>query len=418
MSWLQIKELEERRQKSAYEARKILTDNPDGLSEEHRSVVDKCHADVDKYTDEIKRYQRQEQIDKSTTELIGRENRSTETTTEKRGSDGVKAFEKMLRFGPHTLSVEERSAMSTAAYRPGDLEERLMTSTTANEGAEFAPQDFLNKFVLVETHVDSVREAGAEVIVSSNGRTLPYPRIDDTSNTGERLANQDTAANDAGADPDTEDLLLGAFQYTSKIVKLSRALGTDSAYPIADVLTTMLRTRIDRVRNTDHTQGTGSSQPQGCAYGATEGHEAASASAISRPDLLSLIHSLDRRYRANAKLMFSDDTLRAVRALAGDNGQPVWYPGSVAGGQPPTIEGLQYVINNDMEDIGADNKSVLIADWAEAYVIRDVLGVEVFVDPFSYLSKLQFGYLAAVRGDGGIKNPSAIRALAHPSSSG
>jgi hypothetical protein len=43
MSWTVQKELEEKRQKAAYEARKILTDNKDGLSEEERSIVDRCH---------------------------------------------------------------------------------------------------------------------------------------------------------------------------------------------------------------------------------------------------------------------------------------------------------------------------------------------------------------------------------------
>lgn len=420
MSWIIRKEKEERRQKLVHDAAEMLKaahrDGKGGLSPEDTAKWETLHADADKEAEEIRQIVRQEQAEKSLIDLVGREE-VAQAKPEARNADGNKAFEKYLRYGPMALSVEERSAMATAAHRPGDVEQRIMQSDTASEGAEFAPQDFLAKFVEVQTRIDSVREAGCEVIPSSHGRSWPYPKIDDTGNTGERIADQDTAVTDNNDDPVTSELVLGAYQYSSKMVKLSRAMVQDSAYPLV-ALAPMLRRRIDKIRNVDHTTGNGSTAPQGCVTGSVKGADAASATAISRADFLDLIHSLGRQYRDGAKFMFTDLTLKAAKKLVDENNQPLWYPGNVAGGNPSTFEGYSYVINNDMAEIGSSAKSVLFANWAEAYVIRDVLGVELFVDPFSYLSKLQIGYLGAVRGDAGVKNSSAIKHLLHPASSG
>jgi HK97 family phage major capsid protein len=70
----------------------------------------------------------------------------------------------------------------------------------------------------------------------------------------------------------------------------------------------------------------------------------------------------------NGKWMFKDSTLKAIRKLEDTEGHLIWQPEMVSAA-PATILGYQYVINQDMDAIGAGAKSVLFGDFSN-YVIR------------------------------------------------
>jgi HK97 family phage major capsid protein len=69
-------------------------------------------------------------------------------------------------------------------------------------------------------------------------------------------------------------------------------------------------------------------------------------------------------------------------------------------GQPDTIEGHQYIINNDMAGSGtANNKSVLFGKF-DKYFIRQVKGLSLVRFDEKYMNAAQIGWTAFGRWDG------------------
>ena len=63
------------------------------------------------------------------------------------------------------------------------------------------------------------------------------------------------------------------------------------------------------------------------------GVTAASATAVTTDEVISLIYALKAPYRKNAKFLMNDATVAALRKLKDANGQYLWQP-SVQAGQP------------------------------------------------------------------------------------
>jgi HK97 family phage major capsid protein len=123
---------------------------------------------------------------------------------------------------------------------------------------------------------------------------------------------------------------------------------------------------------------------------------------IGSKDLDNLEHTVDPLYRRGAGYMFHDQTLRVVKVLLDKYGRPLWKPG-VSTGDPDTINGYPYHINNDMTatpgTAGSGNNTVLFGDFSK-YVIRRVkeLGIITLRERFA-----DYGQLALIgfsRADG------------------
>jgi len=108
---------------------------------------------------------------------------------------------------------------------------------------------------------------------------------------------------------------------------------------------------------------------------------------------------VDPLYRSNARFMFNDSTLEAIKKLTfGDaDGRPLWQP-SVAVGAPDTIEGKPYVINQSMANIGASAASVLFGDFSY-YFIREVADWRLVRLNERYAEKDQVGFTLFARYD-------------------
>ena len=75
--------------------------------------------------------------------------------------------------------------------------------------------------------------------------------------------------------------------------------------------------------------------------------------------------------------MFNDATLLALKKLnvGSADARPLWSMG-MADGTPSTIDGIPYVINNDMPSIAAGTHPILFGDFSK-FAIRDVQGYTV-----------------------------------------
>lgn len=216
----------------------------------------------------------------------------------------------------------------------------------------------------------------ARVVRTATGNQIQWPTTNDTGNTGELLAINTAAAEQAVT---FGQKLLDAYKFSSKGVTVPTELLHDSAFNLATELGMMLGERLGRIQNTYYTTGSGSSQPQGliaASNGASSGVTAASATAIDPDEILDLIHSVDPAYRANARFMFHDNTLKALRKLKDGEGRYLWQEGTT-GGAPASIFGYPYTINQDMaSSFASTGKPILFGDFSK-HLVRQVAEVRL-----------------------------------------
>src|SRR5690606_12480293 len=96
---------------------------------------------------------------------------------------------------------------------------------------------------------------------------------------------------------------LGAYTYTSKLMKVSWQLLNDSAFDLPSFLGRKAGERIGRAWAAHLVGGTGTGQPTGLVANCTVGHTGATsaAPAITYDDMIDLEHSVDPAYRNSGR---------------------------------------------------------------------------------------------------------------------
>lgn len=274
-------------------------------------------------------------------------------------------------------------------------ESRAQTITTSG-GGYTVPEGFM-----AELEVALLQFGGplniARILRTDSGNPLPWPSLDDTSNSGEDLAINTAAATD-------EDLVFGtrtlnAYKASSKAILVPTELMEDSAFNMAEVIGAALGERLGRRLADKTTTGTGSSQAQGIVTGATVGKTAASASAITGDELLDLQHSVDPAYRSDPSCgwAWNDSTMLAVRKLKDGDSNYLWQPGLTLG-EPDRFLGKPYSVIQEMASIGSSAKTVLFGCMSK-FLIRMVRGVRFYRLEERYREADQTGFVAFLRYD-------------------
>lgn len=395
-----ITELRQKRAALIGEAREIMNGaTDDTLTAEQQERWDAAMADADKLKEQIDREERLHDAEagleqRQGTRLFGADGegqRGQEDRTKKYGA----AFRSWLQGGMMDVAPEQRVILQ-AGFRQ-DPELRALSVGTTTAGGYTVPDEMMKSIDDAMLSFGGMLEAGCTVLNTSTGADLPFPTGDDTSNVG-AIISENTQITEQ--DVAFGQLILGAYMYTSKIVRVSLQLLQDSSINIEQYLGTKLGERLGRIKNTHLTTGTGSSQPKGVVTAATLGKAGATGqtTSVTYADLVDLEHSVDPAYRRQGKFMFADSTLKALKKLVDGQSRPLWVPG-IAVREPDSILGYPYVINQDVDTMAASKKSILFGDFSK-YHIRNVRDYQLVRFGEKYMDYLQVGFMGFARWDG------------------
>jgi HK97 family phage major capsid protein len=386
------KELRAQRAKLVADARAIM--DKAEVTAEDSAQFDTLMAKADEIKGQIDRVERAENAQAELDARIDRDAHERGVSTDEARADAdlaEAAFNAYMRGGFAAMTDEQR-AHATARFNAAQ------STGTGSAGGYTVPTGFYT------TLEEAMKAYGgmldmATIIRTTTGNSLPMPTANDTNNSGAiltenaQVGNQDTTF---GA------VTLGAYTYTSKLVLVSNQLLQDSEFDLNSYLAKILGVRIARAINTHFTVGTGTAQPMGCVTAAALGKTGAvgQTTSILYDDLVDLQHSVDPEYRRNATFMFADSTLKVLKKMKDSQGRPLWLPG-IATGEPDTILGQRYAINQDMPVMAANAKSVCYGDHSK-YMIRQVAGTQVLRLTERYADYNQTGFLAFQRWDGNL----------------
>lgn len=398
---LSIQALREQRNTKAREARNLLdTNTGDGWTAEVKAEVDGIYAQIERLDEQVEALDRQLRIEGGLKEAV--EDRAVTTS---RSVDHVKTadarerkvFARWLQAGIEGLSGDERELM---AGRAVSIQANQSTGT-GSAGGFTVPPSFLEEIEVAMLAWGNVMGV-SRVIRSAIGSSMPVPTLNDTNNRGRIIAENAALTNTA--------LVMGSvdipvYMYSSDSILMSYQMLQDSILAEGEI-TRLIGERLGRITNLHFTTGTGTGQPRGVNTGAAVGRTGATGTTVTVTynDLVLLQESLDEAYQGSARWMFHQSTRRALKQLVDTANRPLWQPGVSAGlgqGEPDTILGKPYVINNDMPAMAANARSILYGDF-QRYYCRVVRDMQMRRLDERYADNLQVGFFAFGRWGGNL----------------
>jgi HK97 family phage major capsid protein len=286
-------------------------------------------------------------------------------------------------------------------------EKRTLSSTTTGGGYSI-PNELMRTLYEYRKYFGPMRQAADEV-QTDTGATLPWPTVDDTSNTGEIIG--ESSAVTTTADPSFGIVNLAAYKFSSKAVIVPVELLQDSNTNIPQLLGRLLGTRIGRINNTKFTTGAGTTEPAGLITRSAAGATAAVSTAFIFDDIFTLVHSVDPAYRPFCSFMLHDSIALVVRQMKDGFGRYLWEP-STQVGQPDRLLGFPVYINNDMDSALTTGKKLICFGLFKNYLIRDAGPLLLLrADELKILNH-QVVFLAMQRSDGNLIDTTSSKYLA------
>jgi phage major capsid protein, HK97 family len=329
-------------------------------------------------------------LNPETRDLLG----DKQKPTEKRAA----VFDAYLRGGVENLDSEQRALLN---------EMRAQSVSTADKGGFTVPTEFRDRVV------ESMKQFGglaniSTVFETEAGNPIQWVITDGTAEIGAMIGESTQA--------DAQDLSfsqasIGAKKMTSKVILVSNELLLDSGVDIYGLIGRRCGTRIGRGEASQLINGDGTGNNiKGLLLQASTGYTAATQTALSWGDLLSLKHSVDPAYRAGgANWLWNDQTLLAIKSLKDSQGRPLWLP-DVAGLAPATFDGDKYQIDQAMPAIAAGKAPVAYGDFS-AFQIRRVKYQILKRLVEKYAEADQTGFVMFHRFDALLEDVAAVKLL-------
>lgn len=203
--------------------------------------------------------------------------------------------------------------------------------------------------------------------------------------------------------------------------KVSESLLEDSEFNLPSWLMGKVTDKFARTEATAFVTGDGVDKPRGFTTytqktasadvytrGEVGTKVTASANSITTNELVDLRALLHTSHRANAYFAYNRATESYIRKLVDGQNNYIWQP-VYSAGEPDQLLGQRTVIMEDMADIATTAISVVLADFRDAYLVVDRLGMAVLEDRYS--DKPYYGFYCRKRVGGALKSYSSIKYL-------
>ncbi|NIH31933.1 phage major capsid protein [Hafnia paralvei] len=399
---MKLHEMKQKRNTIATDMRALhdkIGDN--AWTDEQRAEWNNAKSELDGLDERINREEelrRQDQKYISDREPEQRNNQNTEGAQDEKRAY---VFDKWMRSGAGELSSEERQVLK---------ELRAQGVSPSEKGGYTVPSTFLAQVVEQMKAYGGIASV-AQIMNTSDGKTIEWPTADGTNEIGELLGENNEASEE---DTDFGMADLGAKKLSSKIIRVSNELLQDSAIDMEAYLARRISERIGRGEARYLIRGTGAGtpqQPKGLVASVSDTTSTASATGFTWKEMNTLLHSIDPAYRNGPKFRwaFNDKTLQKIEEMEDGQGRPLWLP-NIVGGTPATVLNVPYVIDQEIEDIAAGKKFLFAGDF-NRFIIRRVnyMVLKRLVERYAEFD--QTGFLAFHRFDCVLEDASAIKAL-------
>ena len=390
-----IQELRKKRAKAWDTARDFLDNkrNASGvLSEEDSKTYDALEAEVVNLGKEIKRLERQEQIDAEMRKPTSQPILGTPATPDNQTKTGTASAEYTAAFWNN---IRNRNWI--------DVRNDLQVGTDT-EGGFLVPDEFEKKLISALEEENVFRPLATKIQTSSGDRKIPV-----ITQKGEATWMEEEEAYTLSDDAFGQ-IALSAYKVGTAI-KISEELLNDSVFDLPSYIAKEFARRIGTKEEEAFLIGDGKGKPTGifAATGGAENGATTTGAAITFDDVIELFYSIKSPYRKKAVWVLNEQTVKALRKIKDNTGNFIWQP-SVSAGLPDTILNRPYVTSVYAPTIAAGAKAIAFGDYSY-YWVADRQGRSLKRLNELFAMNGQVGFLASQRVDGKLILPEAIKTL-------
>lgn len=353
---------------------KVGSENREWTSEENQRF-DALEADFNRLDGEINKLERSAEIARKSAEASFQkaEEKGISPDEQRNHEEEYRdVFFRYLVTGERGLDNEEYKVLRSGKISP---ETRAQITTTNSLGGYLVPTTTANRIVEAMQKYDGVSSV-ATVFTTPDGGSYELATDNDVANEATIIA-EDTAGSVTNITFD--QVVFGSYLLHAPPVVASNSMLQDSVVRLEDHIVKKLAQRFGRGQATYFTTGNGTTEPEGIVTGAADsGITAASTTTVTYAELVSVMGALEPDYAENASWMFHNDMLTNLMKLVDSQGRPLWQF-NARDGQPNTILGKPYTINQKMAAPATGVKSILFGDMSYFH-IRMVEGIRITQD--------------------------------------
>ena len=286
--------------------------------------------------------------------------------------DGGNAFKHWIRTGQMNYYTKNNE-QDWSATKTNALNE-----ATGTEGGILVPEG-LNATIIAKRDEMSVIRANGALVITTNLDTVQVP-VENAKMTTAIVAESGSYV---AAEPTFTSNSVTVYKFGNQL-RLTDELLADNQTNLMPYLSNGLGRAFGLMENQYCIAGTGSSQPKGLLTGGTAAITAASTTAITAAELVSLYHALPEPYTTNPNevvFITRNATLGALRALASSsvftfNLQPQGDQGA------QQLYGHKVAVSGYMEAATTGKKSLLVTNLAAGYILIERAGMVMSRNPY------------------------------------
>jgi HK97 family phage major capsid protein len=311
--------------------------------------------------------------------------------------------------GEHILGYEGRSHGKVLGIESRDMGLTTANLSTVGLTAQAVGTTFLGQVIEKIRDLSAFR-SNCRVLTTPRGETMTIPRKTANSTAAWVEERGTFTTSDVGYDTIT----IGAHKYGFISIVSSELVQDETLAPnlLADLQADMVDA-MGVLSNDAFVRGDGTNKPTGLVPALTSALTSSEVAGFTEIDLLDLQNSVAESVRRQGAYYLSRSAMHAVRGLRDLDGRPIWHPGvpGTEGGMPATIHGAPFVIDEALDTLSTGNAPVLFGNLAGAYVIRDVLGVEVRRSDEYRFDTDAVAFRIKARVDGRVRNADYMRKM-------
>lgn len=314
-------------------------------------------------------------------------------------------FPKLMLRGLQNLTEEERQIILKVEKRGTNTQ----VEGTAGLGGNLVPTLFQAEMIKVMKSYSGILQV-AKIKRTEKGGTMEWPKRDFTARKAVKTAESGASARQ---DITWSKLELDLYKYSDEL-RVSTELLTDGAYDVYEEFMEAFGESFGRKANESLTLDDGSGDPNGLITALTGGLTAASATAMTLPEVLSVEHQVDPAYRngPSSGFMLHDKITLEIKKLslaATNEYAGTWQP-NFASGAPAKLAGYAYWLNQDMASTVATGNIVMaFGDFSKYWVRQLNSGMVVKRNDYLFMGTDEVGFYAIDRWDGDLSDANAVK---------
>ena len=268
-------------------------------------------------------------------------------------------------------------------------------------GGHLVPVEYDKQLVVAKQIYNEIRNFAT---VQSTSSDLNIP-VEASQGTAEWMTEEESYTE---SQPTFNRVVLSSHKL-GRIMKVSEELLQDSFFDLPTYIAEEYGRSFGFAEEEAFINGDGTGKPNGIVPGAGSTTNAAGATGITADEVIDLLYTLPRPYRAKAAWLSSDLQIKNIRKLKDADGQYLWQPGLQAD-EPDRVLGKPVITSAYVPAPTTGNRSLVIGDLSY-YRIADRLRTSMQRLDELFAATGQVGFRMYARTDGKVVLPEAFAAL-------